>query len=331
VIDGRKRVASVLATLCITALGGSFLIAAPSNAEPTIRDVKTRVDQLYHDAEIASERYNAAKEELTLAKKRLSAVQSDLQREQLEFDQVRDQVAATLVAQYQSRGVSTTGQILLSDDPDSFLAELQTVSAYNQRQGAVLQEFATQAKQLELRQEAAKREIDAISRTEKALAEDKATIDHKAAEAKALLDQLEKEEYERMLAASRSGVRVDVSSVPASGRAKAAVSYALSQVGDAYVWGGTGPSGFDCSGLTMMAWAQAGVGLPHSSSGQRGYGVPVSESSLQPGDLVFYYSPISHVAIYIGNGQIVHAANPGAGVRIDSLHLMPYSGAVRPG
>jgi cell wall-associated NlpC family hydrolase len=119
--------------------------------------------------------------------------------------------------------------------------------------------------------------------------------------------------------------------VPVSGRAAAAVQYALAQVGDAYVYGAAGPSAFDCSGLTMMAWAQAGVGLPHSSSAQFGSGPHVSSSALQPGDLVFYYSPISHVAIYIGNGLIVHAAYPGAGVRVAGVFSMPYSGAVRPG
>jgi cell wall-associated NlpC family hydrolase len=109
------------------------------------------------------------------------------------------------------------------------------------------------------------------------------------------------------------------------------VNYALAQVGDAYVYGASGPSSFDCSGLTMMAWAQAGVSLPHSSSGQMGSGPSVSSDALAPGDLVFYYSPVSHVGIYIGNGQIVHAANPSTGVEIAGVFSMPFSGAVRPG
>ncbi|HLN79311.1 MAG TPA: NlpC/P60 family protein, partial [Nocardioidaceae bacterium] len=116
-----------------------------------------------------------------------------------------------------------------------------------------------------------------------------------------------------------------------SGRAGAAVAYALSQVGDAYVWGATGPSAFDCSGLTLMAWSQAGVSLPHSAAQQMSSGTPVSQSQLQPGDLVFYYSPVHHVGIYIGHGQIVHAANPSDGVLVAPLLSMPYSGAVRPG
>ena len=81
----------------------------------------------------------------------------------------------------------------------------------------------------------------------------------------------------------------------------------------------------------MMAWAQAGVALPHSSSAQYSSGTRVAASALRPGDLVFYYSPISHVGMYIGNGMIVHAANPSTGVQVTGLYSMPYVGAVRPG
>jgi len=81
----------------------------------------------------------------------------------------------------------------------------------------------------------------------------------------------------------------------------------------------------------MQAWGAAGVSLPHSSSSQYSAAPQVSTDSLQPGDLVFYYSPISHVAMYVGNGQIVHAANPTDGVAVDPVSSMPIAGAVRPG
>ncbi len=97
------------------------------------------------------------------------------------------------------------------------------------------------------------------------------------------------------------------------------------------MYGAAGPDSFDCSGLTMAAWAAAGVSIPHSSSMQTEVGTPVSVSSLMPGDLVFYYSPISHVGIYIGNGQIVHAANPSLPVEVVPLTSMPISMAVRVG
>ena len=143
-----------------------------------------------------------------------------------------------------------------------------------------------------------------------------------------LLERLEEKEREVVPASDGETVPSDV---PASGRAAAAVQYAMAQVGKAYVYGAAGPSAFDCSGLTMMAWAQAGVALPHSSGAQYGSGPHIAASDLQPGDLVFYYSPISHVGMYIGNGMIVHAANPGTGVAVTGLHSMPYVGAVRPG
>ena len=117
----------------------------------------------------------------------------------------------------------------------------------------------------------------------------------------------------------------------ASGNASTAVSWALAQVGKSYVYGATGPSAFDCSGLTMGAWGAAGVSLPHSSTAQMSSGASVSSSALQPGDLVFYYSPVSHVGMYIVGGQVVHAANPSTGVGIAPVFSMPFSGAVRPG
>jgi cell wall-associated NlpC family hydrolase len=113
--------------------------------------------------------------------------------------------------------------------------------------------------------------------------------------------------------------------------AQMAVDTALAQLGDPYEWAGAGPDTFDCSGLTQYAYGAAGMHLPHSSRLQSATGTPVAYADLQPGDLVFFYSPVSHVGMYIGNGQIVNALNPGAGIRISALNSMPYAGAVRPG
>lgn len=325
-LNGRKRTASFLATLCITAMSGSILAASPTFAEPDISDVQARVDSLYEQAEKASERYNDAKIELKQAQTRLRALRADLSRQQERVDAVRTEVAQAVVSQYQGQALSTTTQVLLAKDPDTFLDQIATVSGYNDQQAEMMADFAVQAQQLEMREAAAKRELARIAETEKTLADEKAEIDKKAAEANELLDRLEA----RSASVSRGSTRVPTN-VAVSGRAGAAVQYALAQVGDAYVYGAAGPDAFDCSGLTMMAWAQAGVSLPHSSSAQMGSGTPVSQSQLAPGDLVFYYSPVSHVGIYIGNGQIVHAANPSTGVRVAPVFSMPYSGAVRVG
>jgi cell wall-associated NlpC family hydrolase len=336
VTDGRMRAASALVTLCIAALGGSLLTVAPSTADPSIDDVRDRVETLYHEAEQASERYNDAKLELSEAEERLAALEQDLERQQDRTEAVREQVAANVVAQYQGQALSTASQVVLSDDPDAFLEQMTTLSELNAQQAQVVADLAVEIDRLEMREQVAGREVEKIERTREVLAEEKATIDERAAEAEALLDELEAEAQaeaeEREQQESRSDTRVPVTTeVPASGGAAAAVQYALGQVGDAYVYGAAGPDAFDCSGLTMMAWAQAGVALPHSSSAQMSSGTPVSTSALQPGDLVFYYSPVSHVGIYIGNGQIVHAANPSQPVNIAPVSSMPISGAVRPG
>jgi cell wall-associated NlpC family hydrolase len=95
------------------------------------------------------------------------------------------------------------------------------------------------------------------------------------------------------------------------------------------VWGATGPNAFDCSGLTQAAYRSAGISLPRTTYSQINAGPRIPRSQLQPGDLVFFYSGISHVGLYIGNGEMIHAPNPSAPVRIAPIDQMPFAGATR--
>ncbi|HQR27372.1 MAG TPA: NlpC/P60 family protein [Nocardioides sp.] len=326
---GRKRLVTVLSGATLAAamlLPGS----SPTWAEPSIDDVQTRVDRLYHEAEQASERYNDLQLELKDLRHDLTALRADEQRQHARLARVQDQVQDSIIRQYQGEGLATVGEVVVSDDPSTFLSQLSAMSAYNDLQASLYGDYLTELKALDIRRDATTRRADQVAGAEKQAAAAKATVDRDLSEAQDLLAKLKEEERQALLSRGAGTTRLP-SDVPASGRAAAAVRYALAQVGDAYVYGAAGPSAFDCSGLTMMAWAQAGVGLPHSSSAQFGSGPHVSSGDLRPGDLVFYYSPISHVGIYIGNGLIVHAANPGAGVRVAGVFSMPYSGAVRPG
>jgi cell wall-associated NlpC family hydrolase len=114
-----------------------------------------------------------------------------------------------------------------------------------------------------------------------------------------------------------------------SAAARTAVNTALAQVGKPYRWGAAGPDAFDCSGLTMYAYRAAGISLPHSSRMQSTMGTAVSRSAMQPGDLLFYYSPVSHVSMYIGNGQMVHASTYGEPVKVVPVSSMPGFHTVR--
>ncbi len=318
--------------LGITAIVAIGLVpVSPAQAEPDIKDVKTKVERLYHEAEQASERYNDARLDLVDLRKDLDALRADEGRQGDELAAVRDEVADSVLRGYQGESISTVGQVVVSDDPGAFLGQLSTMSGFNDLQEDMFDAYSTELEALDVRRAATAERAAQIAKTTDELEAEKKTIDAKLADAEDLLANLEAEERERLLSPSAGSVETPPASVPASGRAAAAISYAMAQVGDAYVYGAMGDDAFDCSGLTMRAWGAAGVGLPHSSSAQYGSGPHISASALQPGDLVFYYTPISHVGMYIGNGLIVHAANPGTGVAVSGLYSMPYVGAVRPG
>jgi cell wall-associated NlpC family hydrolase len=327
VIHGRKRTA-VFAVFLTVLAGFGLRAAIPAQAEPSIDSVQKKVDSLYRQAEQASERANQAKDDLDASHAKLVGLDADLARQQAVVTTMRHQVATMVVEQYQGQSLSTASQVVLSNNPDAFLDNLNAVSSYNDQRGQAMTDFTTQLQRLTLRKQAVTDEVKQLDKAQQTLTKEKAQIDSKAAAAKAILDKLKASQLAEITSGTYSG---PLPNVPASGRAAAAVRYAMAQVGKAYVWGAAGPSAFDCSGLMMAAWAQAGVGLPHSSSAQQGSGMRVSESQLQPGDLVFYYSPVSHVGMYIGNGLIVNAENPSVGVKVTGLHSMPYSGAVRPG
>ena len=163
--------------------------------------------------------------------------------------------------QYEGESLSAVGQVVVSDDPGAFLSQLSTMSAFNDLQAQLFDDYATELKALDIRREATEKRAAEVAATKKKLADEKATIDDKLAEAKTLLGELKAEEREADAVSRSSRTRpAPLRPCPASGRAAAAVAYAMAQVGDAYVYGAAGPSAFDCSGLTMMAWAQAGVG-----------------------------------------------------------------------
>lgn len=327
-IDGRKR-ATVLAAFALTIGGVGISLTAPASADPKQPDLKSaqaKADALYRQAEIASEKYNDAREAAATSQVRLKALNADLARQQGTVAQMRKQVATMVVDQYQGQALSTATQVVFSTNPDAFLDNLSAITSYNDQRGQVMGQFATQMQRLALRQKAVKAEQAELTALETTLGKQKSVIDEKAAAAEKELEKVKADARAKMMAGSYDGPIPD-----ASGRAASAIKYAMSQVGKSYVFGAMGPSAFDCSGLTMRAWGTAGVGLPHSSRAQFSMGPRISEDQLQPGDLVFYYSPISHVGIYIGNGMIVNAQNPRAGVKVTGLHSMPYVGAVRPG
>ena len=311
-------------------------VAAPSR---DIQQVRDQVRTLQAQAEAATERYNEARDRLNGVQSDLNALKAKAARERDQLQQVMSSVDDLARATYTSGGVDTSLQILLADDPTEFLAQAAALDQVAQSQAASIRR--TQTARLRLAQsEAAVRDKEDIAQNYRDnMADAKEEADDRLNEAEGVLAGLEAEERRRLaalaeqerqagnadaaaaIAALGNGASSAGGGVPAvSGRAAAAVQYALSQVGDRYVAAAAGPDSFDCSGLTMSAWRQAGVSLPHYSYSQYSTTRHISLSDAQPGDLVFYFGGgVHHVGMYIGNGKMVHAANPGDGVIVSDV------------
>ena len=334
-----------LVGMAIAALAASIAsVVLPADAgaapRPTLADVQRQVDALHHEAEVSSEQMNTAQVDLDNVSRRLEALKTTSERQMQVVATMQAHLGHFASAQYRTSGLGETVQLIFSDSPEDLAQGLATVDALSLHQQAQLRRVLAARQELANDQAAVAAQVKQARTLTATLTAQRRTLNVRMAQAEALLAQLSGAQRAQLAAqqqaqtvaarASRSSVRTPITySGPASGRAAIAVRTAYAKLGDPYVYGGSGPSVFDCSGLTMYAWRAAGVYLPHSASAQYGYGRHVSRSELQPGDLVFFYSPISHVGIYIGGGRVIHAPYPGRSVEIAPLGEMPFAGATR--
>ncbi|MGP3966889.1 NlpC/P60 family protein [Streptomyces sp. 6N223] len=329
-----------------SAVGLGLEGSALAEPQPGLAEVRDRVDALHREAEEATERFNAATEEADAARDDLDRLRDEAARRTEELNQARDALGSHASAEYRSSGVAPSLQLALSSDPDDFLDRAALMDRSGDRQARAVAGIEDQIRRLEQLRAEAGEEADALAEAREAARDERRTVEDRLAEAEELLATLTAEERERVLlgdaaVAAGSGTGSVPGSVPGSGtgspdtpapnaRAEAAVEFAYAQLGKAYGWGATGPHAFDCSGLTQAAWSAAGVALPRTSYGQVDAGTRVSRSELAPGDLVFYYAGISHVGIYVGDGQIVHASRPGVPIALAPVDSMPFAAATRP-
>lgn len=324
--DRSTVVALGLLSAAATALG-----AAPPSAATPYDDTRADVDRLYQEAEKATEAYNAADERADGLRRQIAAMQDGIARKQSRVNTMRESLGSLAGAQYRSGGLEPALALLLSDDPEDYLEKASVLDRISVHQTGELGRLRSALRSLaQDRAEAAGR-LGALERSRKAVAAHKRTVEKKLAEARRLLGSLPADERAAWDRATRSA-RTDLpgpGAVPSSARAAAAVAAARSALGRPYVWGANGPAGFDCSGLTQWSYAQAGVALPRTSQAQRYAGRQVPLSEARPGDLVVYRSDASHVGMYMGNGQVIHAPYPGAPVRYDPVGMMPVSSVTR--
>ncbi len=350
--------------LLATTLGLSVAFAVPASvpaaADPplTVAEAKARIEQLQTDASAIDQEYVEIKDQLDKGRAKLKLKQADVQAETARVAKLKFQVGQVALAQFQNRNLDTAAQLFVTPDTEGFLSQISTVEKVSENQNSLLQEYQQEQARLADSEHSAKTDLAALAEQEKQLKALRKASDKKIAEAKAVLARLTAAQRRKIAAEERramAAARADAerggsgtgtkhkstrtshhtsSSTPAAssgGRGARALAFAKAQLGKPYRYASAGPNAYDCSGLTYAAWKSVGVSLPRSSRSQYGVGRYVARSDLQLGDLVFFYSPISHVALYAGNGTVIHAPHPGESVEYIKMSYMPYSGAKRPG
>ncbi|SEL08099.1 C40 family peptidase [Streptacidiphilus jiangxiensis] len=336
--------ARTAATLATAAAASVVVLTQPGHADPkpTAAQVKAQVDALYQQAEQATQQYDGAVAATQTLQTQANRLQQEAAATDDQLNTLRSRLGGMAALQYRNGTLDPELQLLMSAHPDDYLQRAGDLSQALASQAGLVQEFAAQSQTLDGQRAAAQAKLSALQTEQQRLAAAKQQIQRKLAAAQQLLSSLDAATRASVTAAlggsgpsGPSGSTVqpppDLGSVVATGRAALAVAFARAQVGKPYVWGATGPASYDCSGLVQAAWAAAGVSLPRTTYEQINAGQRIALSDLQPGDLVFYYAGVSHVAMYVGGGEIIHAPHPGASVEYAPVGEMPIVGAVRPG
>ncbi|NUS27623.1 MAG: glycoside hydrolase [Streptomyces sp.] len=357
-VAGIRTPALATAALTSVALLSQTATAAPSTDDkPSLEEVEKKVDDLYRQAESATEKYNSAKEKTAQQREQVDTLLDDVAKRTQKLNEAREELGSFAAAQYRT-GASApdTATFLLADTPQDYFDQTQLMGRMTDRQkGAVDDYVSAQSATMKKRQEATK-SLETLTESQSDLKTAKATVQRKLSDARELLSQLTAEEKARLAAiekkkqeeAARKAAELaeqqkaaeqkaaqEAAATQEAGsgsssqtstdssyatKADKALAFARSQVGKPYVWGATGPDSYDCSGLTQAAWNAAGISLPRTTYDQVNFGTTVSLANARPGDLVFFYDDVSHVGIYIGNGMMIHAPKPGAYVREESIY-----------
>jgi cell wall-associated NlpC family hydrolase len=336
------------AALVLAAVLGVLVPALPSVAEEpqTAAEAATLVAAKGHELEVVTERFNEAREKLRAQQAAAQQSAEELEKAQAALATAQEAVRGIARSAFTGEGLSTFSAMMTSDSADQFVDRMGVLQMVAGHQNGLLDAAAAANATAAQAKATAEQAAGAAQQTFDAVAGQQAALEAQIAEYRALYDKLSAEEKRAALAAaahseeraSRDDDRADAadseplstSMVASSQAAQVAVDTAMAQRGKPYVWAADGPGSYDCSGLMLYAYAAAGVGLPHSSAMQAQIGTPVSRSELQPGDLVFFYSPVSHVGMYIGNGKMVHAPTFGDVVKVAGIDVMgSYSHAMR--
>jgi peptidoglycan DL-endopeptidase CwlO len=298
------RLARFVALPAVAAIA-CLSLTATSQADPTMTksQAQQKVNDLYTQAADLNEAYNKAKIDATNANNKLGTIQGEIDAQQAKIDSLSTVVAQFAASAYRGGRISSLTSLLETNSPQTFLDQMATLGYLSATQRATVTDLVKTRSSLD-------KQLKEAQKTSTTASQALAVATQRNTEGHTLMDQAKAIEKEYHLISDGSIGTPPDNPEPPPARAVAVIQYAKAQLGKPYAWGAAGPSSYDCSGLTMMAWKQAGVDLPHQSYEQYIAITHIPLSQVEPGDLIFYghsASGIHHVAIYVGGGKIIHA------------------------
>ena len=321
----RTAILAVVATFAVllpTAIAGASVATSSPTGNPTLDATLAQANQLAQQIDALSQQYDSLQIQLTQAQAEARLARQNAARDLSVFAQDQGSIAAIAVESYMTGGLNPTLQLLSTNSPQSLLNRASIMSQLQRENGAKVSLVAsaeTQAQRAEAaaaQQEHRATQLTAEMQSKVAAIQQRENFFNSQAFAQAAAIYQQTGQYPNITVSGNSvGVQ--------------ALRWALSRVGDPYVWGAAGPNAFDCSGLVLWAYAQVGISLLHYTGDQWNEGEHISRDQLEPGDLVFFFSDLSHVGLYVGNGLMVDAPTFGIPVHVEPIYWSAFAGAVR--
>ncbi|RAY13256.1 hypothetical protein DPM19_21785 [Actinomadura craniellae] len=283
-----------------------------AHAEPSVTEARKKLEKLNKQVDQLVEKYNQVNEDLKAAKKKYLATQKTAKRELATYEQLRTQIAQMAASAYKNGDMGEVTQFVSAGNPQTVLDQVAVFTHLSENRSSQISQFLSAAQRVQRQQAQAKGAYDEVLAKANELKTQKTKVEKSIKTQEALIRRL------GGTTPSRSGPVGATYNGPASGSARTALNFAYAQIGKPYQYGAEGPGSYDCSGLTMKAWAAAGVSITRTTHSQHAATRRVSYENLQPGDLVFF-SGLGHVGMYAGNGQMVHAPSSGKNVQVVNI------------
>ena len=310
------------ATVAVLLQGGASE-AQTVRSQPTLTHLVAQAKKLTNEVDSLGQQYDGLRIQLAHAKSEVRIAELAAARAQRAMEGSQKAVAQLAAMGYMNGGMDLTLQMLTSGDPEHFLGQASTVEQLNTEAGMRLSTLQKEQIAAARAQVTAKEQIATADQLQ-------SEINGKVKAIHAKLAVLNSSAMAQAMAIfEKTGSYPDVVLPEATTVGITALRAALTQRGKPYVWGAAGPDSYDCSGLVVWAFAQEGISLPHYTGSLWNSGMHVSQSDLEPGDLIFFGADIGHVAFYIGNGLMLDAPDTGAVVRVEPVWWSSYVGAVR--